>query len=697
QFHLLEDAADPAVREAAWYGEGWSALKESNFPRAYYAWMQILDQFPDSPRILEAHLNLANHYLHAGRYALAADQILTVAQMPAMRKAAQTIRVPLQNDPAKTAIAEMDLASLADFVAAEGAANDGDWVRAIANYRSVPPTSRWAEHAAYGLGWVLWRTGRLPEAEDQLQDVLRKYPHGELRAATLYTLGRVQEDRGLGRDAADSYQQALRSGTGKWAEEALYELASLALAGHDMSQAEKWARQLEQDYPTGRFAAPGLWLLAEAELASGDTLDAIANYDRLAHHPEALGFLAGKSDPVVFKLGIAYLRAGHLRSAAKALDQVRGPLADEAMFWRAETLYDLGRFSEAADLYATYLKHGIHAPLAPEASYGLAWSLLKRGDRLGARKAFAEAAANLLDPHLKHDAYYRLSLLAVDAGDYQEATVALENAAAIKGIGPDADAAYFLAFSRMKSGEIQAAAEGFATLVNAAPNSVHSRQARHHLAECDMQLGKFTEAGQLFEDLAQSAATGSDPTDLRLQAATAYTAAGQNDRAATLYNLIATDASASDQTRQDILKPLVTAYLRSNELPQAEDLLVGQASGSVWAPQLLLQVADTYAKQRLWRQAAAVYSEVPDGGPAVQLQRARSLQQSGDLVGAANLFESLAASPSADQAPILLELADLYGQMGVLDKSRATLNRAEEISGSDSTALAKAWFDYGDL
>lgn len=703
QYSLLEHAKLDSVREAAWYGEGWSALEAGLDARSYYAFSQILDLFPDSPRILEARLNLVNHFLRLGLFDPAADQIRAVAAMPGIDQASASAQlgvavfqlVASSHDRAK--LAALELPALADFVAAEGAANDGDWVRAIAHYQAVPADSRWAEEAAYGLGWVLWRAGRLPQAEDQLEDTLRRYPDGTLKAATLFALGRVQEDRGERPDAQESYQQAQRQGKSKWAEQALYELASMALADRHVDDAERWARKLEARYPTGHFAAPGLWLLAEAELAGGDPKDAIANYARLAQHPEALDFLQGKSNPVVFKLGIAYLRGGDPASALKALAQVRGHLADEATFWRGEASYDLKRYEQAANFYATYLKRGNQAPYAPEASYGLAWALLERGDRKGARAAFAQAAKTLLEPKLAHDAYYRLSLLDMDRGDYEAARQALQSAVAIVGDGPDEEAHFLLAYSQMRAGDVQAAAQGFSTLIAEDPDSERGRQARRDLADCDLQLGKFAEAGQLLADLAQSEpASASDVVDLEMQAATAYSAASENDKAASLYDLIAVDGSASVKVRQSVLRPLVDAYVKAGSLSQAEGVLTGQASGSVWAPDALREVADAYAQNHQWREAAATYAEIPHGGLDVQIARAQALEQAGSLPDAATLFETLAASPSAQQPQILIDLASLYGQMGAMNRARKTLGRLDRTH-ADQMDKAQAWFDFGDL
>ncbi len=698
QYHLLENEPDPAIQQAAWYGEGWSALKAGLQARAYFAWSQILDLFPNSPRILEARLNLANHFLGIGHFDEAADQIRAVAAMPGMNQATASFHFGPAALADRQELVQMDLPALADFVAAEGAANDGDWVRAIAHYRAVPRNSRWAEQAAYGLGWVLWQAGRLPDAEDQLQDTLRAFPHGTLRAATYFALGRVQVDRNEKPDAKDSFRSATELGKDRWAEESLYELASLALADRRMDAAEKWARELERDYPTGHYAAAGLWVLAEAELSAGDTRDAIANYGRLAHHPEALDFLGGNDNPVIFKLGIAYLRAGDARSAESALSQVHGKLADEAVFWRAEALYDLGRYAEAANLYATYLKRGDQAPYAPEAAYGLAWSLLERGDRKGARKEFAQAAGALLEPKLEHDAYYRLSLLDMDDGDYAGAQAALQKALAIKGLAPDDEARFLLAVSEMRTGDAKDAADEFAAIVAKDPNSPRGRQAQRDLADCDMQLGDFLGAGNLYQTLAQSEpATASDVDDLRLEAATAYAAGGHDGRAANLYDLVATDASASAKVRIGALKPLVTAYIASGGLAQAESVLTDQASASAWAPEMLRQVADAYAKLREWRRAAAAYAEIPGGGTGALILRAQALTQAGELPDAAALFETLSASASARQPEILTDLAALYDQMGALKRARRTLGRLEAAPGAERRRKAQAWYAYGDV
>ncbi|MBI6545981.1 MAG: tetratricopeptide repeat protein, partial [Cyanobacteria bacterium NC_groundwater_1444_Ag_S-0.65um_54_12] len=373
-YRTLEYSRDASLREAAWYGAGWAASRAGLRPRAIWFFRQVLLEFPTSPRVREARLQLANHYLRLGKLNEAA------AQLTALRASNAGLAMP--DEPSSLpgnhlANDENELFSAAEFLAAEAGANANDWVRAVQHYQAVPLSSHFAEAAAYGSAWSLQRLGRLPEARQALLTYLQRYPKGALRAAALYAMGRVQQDSGLLPEARESYREVLQQATGKWAPEALYQLAALELAAGQIPEALRWAKRLEREYPGGRLSAPGLWLLAEAQLASGALSDAIVSYRRLARHPESLDFLEGKSEHVLFKLGIAYFRDGNFPAADTAFRQLTtGPLASEAAFWHAESLYRSGNYRPALEAYQYFLKHHGSSERAPEATYGLAWALL---------------------------------------------------------------------------------------------------------------------------------------------------------------------------------------------------------------------------------------------------------------------------------------------------------------------------------
>ncbi|MBM3275774.1 MAG: tetratricopeptide repeat protein, partial [Candidatus Sericytochromatia bacterium] len=493
-FRPLQECDDAAMREAAWYGAGWAATRANLHSRAVWFWHQAIREFPTSARIREARLNLANHYLRMGKLGFAAEQLLAVRER--------------NDEPSADSIA-----ATAEFVAAEAAVQAGDWVRAIRHYKAAGQAPRWAEASAYGVGYTLWQAGQLAEAEDAFEVSLAAYPAGRMRAAARYALGRVQGDRGRPGDARKAYLTVLGSGKGRWAEEALFQLAGLDLAQDRPAEAMAWCRRLIGDYPTGRLATPGLWLLAESQLASGAISDAIESYGRLAKLPESLSFLEGRGDRVMYKLGLAYFKSGDLQSAEAAFRQVRPAVkavGGEARFWRAETLYRLGRHGEAADLFEEVIARYPDAGKTAEAAYGLGWAELRRGRRGPAMWAFKQAAEKLLDAPMKRDAYQRLALLQLDAGSYREAQEALKQVLKLDEGGDPTEGAFYLAWSQMRAGDLEDAGRGFAALADRSPLSQRGRQARNYQGQVLLRLGKFAEAGRAFEALAAAGDWGEE-------------------------------------------------------------------------------------------------------------------------------------------------------------------------------------------
>ncbi len=689
-YRPLHDCDDPALREAAWYGAGWAATRAGLHARALWFWQQAIREFPLSQRVKEARLNLANHYLRMGRLAYAAEQLRAAGE-----------RTEERNPEA--------IAWTAEFVGAEAAVQAGDWVRAIEHYKRAAGSPRWAEAAAYGVGWSLWQAARLSEAEDALEKCLKDYPSGRFKAAASYALGRVAQDRGRKAQALDAYQAALGFGKSRWAEEALFQLAGLELTADRPAEAIRWCRRLVADYPTGRMVTAGLWLLAESQLASGAISDAIESYGRLARKPESLSFLEGKGDRVLFKLGLAYFKGGDLESAEAAFRQVRleaGPLAAEARFWRAETLYRQGKFGDAADVYESVVAKFADSPKIGEAAYGLGWSELRQGRKGPAMWAFKTAAEKLLDKPLKRDAYQRLAVLQLDAGLYKEAQKALEQVVHLDEGGDPTEGAFYLAWSQMRAGDYDQAVQGFSRVADRTPESSRGRQARIYQAQVLMRLGRFIEAGNAFESLAKLPPVegGPDEVDPRMRAAAAYMSGGDPAKAADLYSRMISAASASAAVLDQVLQPLTLAYIQADMLPQAESVLTTLASGSPWMPALLVKVAQGYSKGGKWQEAAAAYAHVPVPDSTVMLERARALRKAGDPAGAAELYKYLAA-PTTDLAKTIkrtavqFELLDSYDEAGRFDLQKDVLDSLEldvATNSAEAEQLGTAWYRYGE-
>ncbi|MBI6546046.1 MAG: tetratricopeptide repeat protein, partial [Cyanobacteria bacterium NC_groundwater_1444_Ag_S-0.65um_54_12] len=330
----------------------------------------------------------------------------------------------------------------------------------------------------------------------------------------------------------------------------------------------------------------------------------------------------------------------------------------------------------------------------------LAWALLKQGDKSAAALAFRKAASNLLDRQLQRDAYYRLALLLLDTGKYQEAQAALQQVQALAAGAADQEVSFYLAQSQLRSGELEAAARGFGAIADQAADSLRGRQARYYQGQALWQMGRFREAGTIFEGLAlQAAAVGEERVTARLRAAAAYFSADLFERSAELYALVSADASASEATRREVLSPLAKAYLQANRLSEAEGILIGAASGNPWVTPMLLQVAKGYAKQGKWREAAAVYGEIPNADQSTRWERARATRQSGETLAATELYEALVASANSNRPQILLELADTYGELEQLAKERSTLERLgiEPMATVKlSEATSQAWQRSGE-
>jgi TolA-binding protein len=102
---------------------------------------------------------------------------------------------------------------------------------------------------------------------------------------------------------------------------------------------------------------------------------------------------------IAFAAGWRSLRAGDPRAAAAAFDRALAvdpahPLAEDAAFWKAVSCARAGLDAEAAAVLAAFLDRYPASARAGEVSALLGWRRLAAGDREGARRLFAAAAAD---------------------------------------------------------------------------------------------------------------------------------------------------------------------------------------------------------------------------------------------------------------------------------------------------------------
>lgn len=239
-----------------------------------------------------------------------------------------------------------------------------------------------ALHVGEGLGKAAGPpdAGGVPIEKKEESDVrgTPKKENSHLSKGRLAPAKGLDSDAGAGKTEAEMlFEKALASADpreavalfdrvskmkGPWAEVASYRAARIA-DRNKFPDSEKRFKELLKDYPRGKFAAEARLTLIESYMRArrfGRASEEIASF--LSRHPgnERVGdvrFLRGE----IFRIRDRDCRSA-LKDYAWAIGRTRRE--EDAMFWRAWCLNDIGELAAAKSMFESYLKRyptGRHA------------------------------------------------------------------------------------------------------------------------------------------------------------------------------------------------------------------------------------------------------------------------------------------------------------------------------------------------
>ena len=272
----------------------------------------------------------------------------------------------------------------------------GDYRSAAEAYQALVdrwPQSPRAPQALYGLAAAQLDQKNPAAAERSLDMLLGKSPEAKLAARGRFLRGQVRYDGRKYAEAADDLQSALaadlsakeksdaryllglcRMGLKQYpaaaavldellrqdpqyarADTAQYQLAwALSLGGDQAKAADAFAEVLKR-YPQSPRAA-------EAEYHAGELAEKAKDYAKALGHYFAAQEKAGRAEPAekaLFKLGWCYYQQGDFRHAVESFQYQRyvfpqGPLAGEAAYLEAESLFRGQQYAEALAAYGRW-------------------------------------------------------------------------------------------------------------------------------------------------------------------------------------------------------------------------------------------------------------------------------------------------------------------------------------------------------
>ncbi len=493
------------------------------------------------------------------------------------------------------------------------------------------PASPWARVA---LGWVLLKRGRPGEAALRFRWVLEENPPEAIRVRALYgqvraAVARGEPDRALEVMAAD----ALPAPWGPWAWAEIGQALLEARRYEDALNA--YRRALERWQGEGRDVVA--YMEGEVLYLLGRFEEAASAFDRI---PQTSPLRAA----ALHRRGLCLLLGGRAREAARVLEALPEeyptyPDLDWVWAWLGEARYRTGDLDGAADAFARVAGEG---PARARALYGLAWVAFQRGRWDEAVRRFRRFLGTYPEDPARDEALLTLARALFNLRELRPALSALSRLEEQAGAPKYRSAArYYRGWMLARTGNAGAARTVLEALVADEPRGPYTVRALHTLGWLDFRAGAFDRALDRFRRVAASA----EEPDLAAEA--------RRKVADCLYNL---------GRFQEALR----AY---RALPEGPDALFG-------AGLCLVQLGDVEGLRSV---AEAFEARYPDDERGVDLLMAlaRALQERGDRVGAARVYERAArlAAQGPRGAEARLESARNLMAAGRTQEARKLLER----------------------
>ena len=392
-----EPHAEISAKALYWMGE--SAFRLERIDEAISYYRRAADNYPETATAPIALYAVAVAEVQRQRYDAAADAFELLANRYPNSSYAQNIGLALAEvyyelgDYQRT-VSEIEkrLSSLAGdakeravFLLAESYNQLRDNNNAIIYYRRIVegnPDSPYYRRALYGLAWNYHFEGAYQWAADEFEHVRDGYDDELAAKATYYAAvnhklaSNTEAATGLFLQVADQWPDS------PLADHALFELGMTYYALNQWKRANEIFARLLRSYPESDLVGEAYYQLGNTFIALGRFDEALESFDKavaLDAAPESL------KDEVVFQKAWLLYRSRKYEEAAPAFftlyqQNPRGPKADEALFWAAESFYQIGDYDRSSSLFRKYLVDFPAGRHVEAAHYALGWVYFKNSD-----------------------------------------------------------------------------------------------------------------------------------------------------------------------------------------------------------------------------------------------------------------------------------------------------------------------------
>lgn len=480
-----DDYRETATAPVALYAIGFTEVKRGRYDEAAEAFELLAARYPESSYARNIGLALAEVYYELNDY----ERVLSEIER----------RMGTLGDAAR---------ERALFLQAEAYNQLRDSESAIVHYRRFLENhseSPYRRRALYGLAWNYYFEGVHQWAVDNFQAAREGHDDDVAARATYYEA--VNQKLAQRPDASI---ELLETFVQDWpdhelAPHARFELAILYYEQRRWDDAHRSFTELIDAYPEHALVGEALYYRANAAVARGDFEDALENFDRAAGLGAAPERLKGE---VRFQRAWLHYRNGNYRPAVDGFMEIyegapRSERGAEALFWAAESQYQLDNLTRAEELFTRYIGDVAGGKHADAAHYALGWTHFRRGQYAPAAQEFQTFLNQYQSSGTDEFVPYRTDALLRLADSYYALKRYADAIQTYRRVGEQGGdyALYQIAQAFYNAEEAYEAVGAFRELLDNYPDSQWAEEARYSLGYVFFQNQDYDQAIEEYRSL----------------------------------------------------------------------------------------------------------------------------------------------------------------------------------------------------
>jgi len=533
--------------------------------------------------------------------------------------------------------------------------------------------------ARYGLAWCAIAANQLNQAQKLLSDLTASGGAQQLEANILYLDGRLDMANGSSAAALDKFQRVLAlPGAQPWRENIAAGMVWLLYHEERYEESLDAAQRFLQDWPSGEHARTVVLAQGADLMHLGRCSEAIPLLQRLTSLP------AGEfamQDLSLLQMGVCLLAQDDPGAADSAFSELlasypQSPYSTDALYWRGEARIRLRDLNNARADFLEVARSKPGEAARDDALLRIGWTYYLAGDWQRATVELENALAETVQSGLRAeselalaDSYYNLRQFDKALAHYQKAAETESVTGRVK-----FQAVQRMAMAYQRMGKFDEAERVLHPLLDADDPEVR-QEALFQQALASFQQRRFQEAANRFQNFIHSFPASPRVPDAQLKIGDALYNLKQLPEAERAYSVVVEQYGNSPQAR-DAQFGLAFCFLQRQDidgyLRRIEELLA-RDPGSPYNAKILTYAADAVMEEGRYSQAASLYERVrreypgAAGGDRVIFPLAKAYLAADRPVDAMQLLEAnlpllKAASLDADAYLLLARTAHERGE-----------------------------------